>query len=72
MNGKVNEPPFRRPGLFLIALNHILRAAEVVASDAVTDSPASRAVRVVLDHELLRLTMFFTRTRRVALNPQIR
>ena len=70
MNGEMNAPPLGRARLFLVALNHILSAAEVVSGDAVTDRPASGAVRVVLDHKLLRLTMLLTRTRRVALDRQ--
>ena len=60
MNGKMNEPPLRRSRLLLIAPNHVFRSAEEVARDAVTDSPASGPIRVILDRELFRLIASFT------------
>ena len=56
----MNEPPLRRSRLLLITPNHVFRSTEVVARDAVTDRPASGAVRVVLDRELFRLIASFT------------
>jgi len=70
MNGKVNEPPLRLPRLLLIALNHVVGSAEAVGRNPVTDRPASRAVRMILDGELFRLAALFTRTRRIALHQQ--
>ena len=56
MDGEANEPPFGRPGLFLVALDHVVGAAEVVGGGAVADRPASRPVRMILDRELLRFS----------------
>ena len=74
MNGKTNGPPLGVCRLFLVTLHHVLGAAEVVAGDAVTDRPASGAVRAALDRELLRLTALLARTRCHALitQPHIR
>jgi len=71
MDSQMDGPPLRRTRLFLVTEQFVICAADVVASEAVTDGPASGPVDMVLDDKLPSIAVLLAAARHVTLHTDV-